>query len=160
MVNDPANPALTVREDGWVTITGGPKFVSINDPEPFCLPAVKYPRPRTLALAGKLNPASCHPPATRLPAVKPKYALPLVENSKVVRENSGPVPPRSQFTVAPSNVRLCDGAPVLFNRAIRDRACPDKFVKAPPAMTFPSPWITSASTLVLAGAAKLASSAP
>src|SRR5260221_6298058 len=76
----------------------------------------------------------------RLPAPRSVHTgPPLGENSKVVRQTSGLVPPRIQVNVEPSKVRLWVAGPVLLSRPILLRLCPPSVLNMPPTRIFPSP---------------------
>src|SRR3954470_22493733 len=74
----------------------------------------------------------------RAPAPKPVQTDPLVEYSNVVRQISGPLPPRSQDTVEPSNERDCDEGSGLISRPRLARGSPASVVKLPPTRIAPS----------------------
>src|SRR6185503_7149627 len=104
---------------------------------PYRPPAAK-PRARIVALVGRATPVCCQPPAIRSPDPRWIQSAPLVEASKIVRQISGPEPPRSQVMFEPSIVRLSVAGSVLFNRPIQLRVSPPNVVNPPPARILPS----------------------
>src|SRR5437763_1499421 len=97
-------------------MAGGPIEVSANQDEPLYSPPVRKPRARTVALVARASPITCQPPGMRVPEPALVQVRPSVEISKVVRQTSGLVPPRSQVIAAPSKVRLWVAAEVLSKR--------------------------------------------
>src|SRR5512139_2547812 len=104
MLNATLAPTLFVWSSGWLRIEGGvvTMLVSTNQLEPLNCPPVTKPRARRVALAGMETPVSRQPPVMRVPAPRLTQSVPLVQASKLVRQTSGLLPPRSQVRVDPS----------------------------------------------------------
>src|SRR6266581_2843658 len=122
---------------------GEPLMVSTNQPEPFPNPPTVKPRARNVVFVGSASPVSCQPPRMRMPAPRFVHAAPSGEDSKVVRQTSGLVPPRIHVRVEPSKVRLWMADPVLLSRPMYLRLCPPSVVKLPPPESSrppASPW--------------------
>src|SRR2546427_129482 len=131
-------PESSVRAKGWVRETGGPILVSTNQPELFWYPPATKPLQRMAALVVRASPDNCQPPGMRVAAPKVSQPAPLVDTSKLVRQTSGPVPPRSQVMLTPSKARFWVAGPVLLSRPMLVRLCPPSVLNAPPTRIFPS----------------------
>src|SRR3989442_11967654 len=95
-------------------------------------------------------------------AAPPRFVhdAPSDEYSKVVRQTSGPVPPRIQVRVEPSKVRLWVAGPVLLSRPMLMRPCPPSVEKYPPTRIFPSACTAREKTILSAHGLKLGSNVP
>src|SRR5207247_7444427 len=77
----------------------GREWLCTNQLEPFRNPPVMNARARIMELAGSERPLSCQPPEMRVPGPRSAQVAPSVLVSKLVRQASGAVPPRSQVIV-------------------------------------------------------------
>src|SRR5208282_5760276 len=131
-------PPLLVRLAGEVTTTAGPPKVSTNELDPSYSPLVTKPRARMFRTWARGRLVNCQPPGARCPAPKLTQSTPLVEMSKVVRQTSGPVPPRCHEMVELSKDKSCVARPVLKRRPMFVRDSPPRVAKLPPTRMAPS----------------------
>src|SRR5688572_12121317 len=95
-------------------------------------PSLTKPLARITELVVAATPLTRQPPGIRVPGPKPTQLVPLVPNSKEVRQTSGVEPVRNQVTVDPSKVRVWLAGVGLSNRPMRVRATPFRVVNRPP----------------------------
>src|SRR5512137_2319677 len=114
------------------------KLVSTNQLVALHAPPATKPRARRRLPTDTDTLVHCQPPELRVPAPRLSQSVPLAETSRVVRQTSGLVPPRSQVSVASLQDRLWVAGSVLFSRPMSLRDCPASIPNQPPTRIFPS----------------------